>query len=84
MRTDQDEIINLETGSRIFVVDSEIYFGFPGNEDSVLASCRTDEEVEERVNIILRGVHIGADFRKPRRETHGLQKDVKKNEPMHD
>ena len=78
--TDGDELINLETGSRIYVVSREIHFDFPGSEDAVLASCKSDEEIDERMSTILKGVHIGADFRKPAKEPHTL----KKNEPMHD
>jgi hypothetical protein len=78
--TDGEELINLETGSRIYVVAREIHFGFPGAQDVALASCKSEEEVGEKLSVILKGVHIGADFRKASREFPSL----KKNEPMHD
>ncbi len=78
--TESNEIINLDTGSRIYVVTREIHFSFSGAEDALLVSCKTDEEVNERLNTILKGIHIGADFRKAAKEPH----PQKKNAPMHD
>jgi len=78
--TDNEELINLETGSRIYVAAREIHFDYPGASDVALASCKSDEEVNEKLSTILKGVHIGADFRKVSKEPLAL----KKNEPMHD
>jgi hypothetical protein len=78
--TDSDELINLETGSRIYVVERVIHFGFPGSEDAILVNCKSEDEIHERLSTILKGVHIGADFRKVSKPAAPL----KKNEPMHD
>jgi hypothetical protein len=78
--TESEVLVNLESGSRIYVATQSIYFSFPGTQDVVLANCRSDEEITERLSTILKGVHIGADFRRISKEPVFS----KKNEPMHD